>query len=262
MRLPSKTYAALSLFTLASLIATAFGCSQATARGPATPSDQATPGGQGRTDVPSADGAFNPGVLANPGAASEGSTCARLLADNNTFAEAPSRTGISRPDSARNDSARADSAGGNAAGLRNRSGSASFAVGGSPQGAPDIILRASVQADQVRFASQPRVRVRLCWGGDTLRVVQRENLPSPVVAGTIYRNVYVAVELLAHLNAECVADLIGVGSGAAGRRSSASASASAANSTASAAGASVASAGGCAFLGGTAGAGAQTPRSP
>jgi hypothetical protein len=66
----------------------------------------------------------------------------------------------------------------------------------------------------VRFASQPHVRVRLCWGGDTVRVVQRDNLPSPVVPGTTYRNVYIAVELLGRVNAECLADKIGVGNNA------------------------------------------------
>jgi hypothetical protein len=94
---------------------------------------------------------------------------------------------------------------------RVRSDSVAVSVGGARTGAPDIILLAQVQADEVRFASQPRVRVRLCWGGDTLRVVQRENLPSPVVAGTTYRNVYVAVELLGRLNAECLVDRIATG---------------------------------------------------
>lgn len=71
----------------------------------------------------------------------------------------------------------------------------------------DIVLFASFAARTVHFRSQPRVRVRLCWGsggGDTLRVVERRNLPSPVVAGITYRDVYVAVELLGHLNATCL----------------------------------------------------------
>jgi hypothetical protein len=85
---------------------------------------------------------------------------------------------------------------------------ASASIGGARTGAPDIILTAAVHANEVRFASQPRVRVRFCWGGDTLRVVQRQNLPSPVVAGTTYRNVFVAVELLGRLNAECLVDRI------------------------------------------------------
>lgn len=116
-------------------------------------------------------------------------TCAALLADE-------SRPAVSAAPSASSDSG--------------RSGRDSIAtsVGGARTGAPDILLLAQVQANEVRFASQPRVRVRLCWGGDTLRVVQRENIPSPIVAGTTYRNVYVAVELLARLNAECAVSLI------------------------------------------------------
>jgi hypothetical protein len=110
----------------------------------------------------------------------------------------------------------------------------------------------------VRFASQPHVRVRLCWGGDTLRVVQRTNIPSPVVAGTTYRNVYVAVELVGRLNGQCLANAIGAGTrvGAAPPRAATSA---AAGTSAAGSGTSVSD---CAFLGGSAGAGAQTPRSP
>lgn len=168
------------------------------------------------------------------------STCAGLLAnDGATAVGAPSRSDTARM----RDSVNLRNQPGN---LRTRTDSASFGIGGARNEAPDIILRASVHADQVRFASQPRVRVRLCWGGDTLRVVQRENLPSPVVAGTTYRNVYVAVELLGRLNAQCLADRIGVGSNAGGRQPQTSTNVAAASS--------------CAFLGGSAGAGVQTPR--
>ena len=78
--------------------------------------------------------------------------------------------------------------------------------------------------------------------GDTLRVVQRDNLPSPVVAGTTYRNVYIAVELIGRVNAECLANQIGVGP--AQRSASQPATSS------------------CAFLGGAATGGAQNPRPP
>jgi hypothetical protein len=101
-----------------------------------------------------------------------------------------------------------------------------------------------IHADEVRFASQPRVRVRLCWGGDTVRVVQRDNLPSPIVPGTTYRNVYIAVELLGRINAECLAEKIGVANAAAG------------------AAATPTSASGCAFIGGSAATGAQDTRPP
>ena len=124
-----------------------------------------------------------------PAAGSSASSCAALLADDRRpDTNAPAMAAI--PDS----SPRGDTV--------------SAAIGGARTGAPDIILTAAVQANEVRFASQPRVRVRLCWGGDTLRVVQRQNIPSPVVAGTTYRNVFVAVELLGRLNAECLVDRI------------------------------------------------------
>src|SRR5215210_5716157 len=107
----------------------------------------------------------------------------------------------------------ADSAGrGSDTSARARADTAGFGVGGARTGPADILLLVGVHADEVRFASQPRVRVRLCWGGDTVRVVQRDNLPSPVVPGTTYRNVYIAVELLGRINADCPAAKIGVAS--------------------------------------------------
>jgi hypothetical protein len=95
--------------------------------------------------------------------------------------------------------------------VRRRPDSTSFGVGGARSGQADVILLVGIHADEVRFASQPHVRARLCWGGDTVRVVQRDNLPSPIVPGTIYRNVYIAVELVGRVNAECLAEKIGVG---------------------------------------------------
>lgn len=135
---------------------------------------------------------------------------------------------------------------------RARGDSASFAVGGARSGPADVILLVGVHADEVRFASQPHVRVRLCWGGDTLRVVQRDNLPSPIVPGTTYRNVYIAVELIGRLNAQCLSDRIGVGNNAA-RPSQPSNQAASSTPT---------SASQCAFLGGSAGTGAQNARPP
>jgi hypothetical protein len=74
---------------------------------------------------------------------------------------------------------------------------------------PDIILRAAVSAREVRFASQPRVSVRLCGGTlDSVRVLERRNLPTPVVAGTTYRDVYVAIEILGHLTGSCIANTV------------------------------------------------------
>lgn len=172
-----------------------------------------------------------------PSTDANGQTCAALLANDGSAG-----THLGPGDS----SARpADT-------TRSRADSASFAVGGARNGPADVMLLVGVHADQVTFASQPHVRVRLCFGGDTLRVVQRDNLPSPIVPGTTYRNVYVAVELIGRVNAECLAQRLGV---------RASAQPSQPNPTASAAGTPT-TAGECAFLGGSAGAGAQNARPP
>jgi hypothetical protein len=124
---------------------------------------------------------------------------------------------------------------------RSRGDTASFGVGGARSGPADVLLLVGIHADEVRFGSQPHVRVRLCWGGDTLRVVQRDNLPSPVVPGTTYRNVYIAVELLGRINAECLAEKIGVGNNARPTPPSA---------------------GSCAFLGANAATGTENTRPP
>jgi hypothetical protein len=171
------------------------------------------------------------------GSAQSNTSCAAILSD--------SLTGVHLTDSA-------STVVSNPAAM-NRSDTASFAVGGARNGAADIVLLVGVHADEVRFAKQPNVRVRLCWGGDTVRVVQRDNLPSPVVAGTTYRNVYVAVELVGRVNAECLSNMLGVGNNPQPNASS---------STASPTQAAGNSAGSCAFLGGSAGAGSQTSRPP
>lgn len=73
--------------------------------------------------------------------------------------------------------------------------------------APDIVVRASVTAREVTFRTQPHVAIRLCGGTlDSIRVVERRNLPTPVVAGTTYRDVYVAIEILGHLTGSCIAN--------------------------------------------------------
>jgi hypothetical protein len=165
-------------------------------------------------------------------------TCAAMLSD--------SVTGVRLTDSSSASVRNPDTT------TRSRSDTTSFGVGGGRGGAPDIILRVGIHADEVRFAKQPNVRVRLCWGGDTLRVVQRQNLPSPVVAGTTYRNVYVAVELVGRLNAECLANILGVGNNPqAASQQPSNAVASPENSASS-----------CAFLGGSAGVGSQTAKPP
>lgn len=123
--------------------------------------------------------------------------CAAILANDSSGG---ARIGAGLSDSSTRDTTR-----------RPRADSTSFGIGGAKTGAADVVLLVGVHADEVRFGAQPHVRVRLCWGGDTLRVVQRDNLPSPVVAGTTYRNVYIAVELIGRVNAECLANQLGIG---------------------------------------------------
>jgi len=68
-------------------------------------------------------------------------------------------------------------------------------------------ILASVSASEVRFVGSPKVCVRLTGDAqlDSMHVTARRNLASPVVSNTTYRNVYVAVEILGRLNAECIA---------------------------------------------------------
>ena len=164
-------------------------------------------------------------------------TCAAILSNDSS---AGVRIGPTGDTTARRDTT-----------TRPRADSASFGIGGARTGNPTVHLLVGVQADEVRFAKQPHLRVRLCWGGDTLRVVQRDNLPSPVVPGTTYRNVYVAVEIIGRVNAECLSNAIGVGNQQTQRAGAAQAAAGAQPSASS-----------CAFLGGTAGAGQGNPRPP
>jgi len=172
--------------------------------------------------------------VANSGANTQ--TCAALLSNDSSVG---ARVGV------------ADSANRRDTTTRARPDSVSFGIGGARTGNPTVYLFVGVHADEVRFAKQPNVRVRLCWGGDTLRVVQRQNLPSPVVAGTTYRNVYVAVELIGRLNGECLSNAIGVGNQPTTPRAGAAQAAAPSPSASN-----------CAFLGGTAGAGQAAPRPP
>ena len=68
----------------------------------------------------------------------------------------------------------------------------------------DVVLLASVSAREVRFQSQPEISVRLCGGFDSVRVVERRNLPERIVPGVTYRDVYIAVEILGHVYADCL----------------------------------------------------------
>jgi hypothetical protein len=80
-----------------------------------------------------------------------------------------------------------------------------------------VYLFAAVEAQEVRFVGQPKICVRLNGDVqlDSVRVVGRRNITSPVVSGTTYRNVYVAVEILGRLSADCIsARITGVAAGA------------------------------------------------
>jgi hypothetical protein len=85
----------------------------------------------------------------------------------------------------------------------NRDSSASRPASDSTKPA-DVVIYAAATAREVTFRSQPELHVRLCGGLDSIHVLDRRNLPSPVVVGTTYRDVYVAVQIFGRLNAECI----------------------------------------------------------
>ena len=88
-------------------------------------------------------------------------------------------------------------------------------------GRPDVVIRASVSARELRFESEPRASVRLtgCAPGDTgrVRVLERRNLPERVQPGVTYRDVYVAVEIVGRLEAACLLGLAADSAAARGR---------------------------------------------
>jgi hypothetical protein len=73
-----------------------------------------------------------------------------------------------------------------------------------------IRLLATVTASEVRFVGSPKVCVQLTGDArlDSAHVLARRNLSSPVVSGTTYRNVYIAVEVVGRIDAECIANRI------------------------------------------------------
>jgi hypothetical protein len=62
---------------------------------------------------------------------------------------------------------------------------------------PDIAIIARVQAEELRFNSQPQASLQLfgCPQVDTSLVVLRTNLPKPVQPGVTYRNVVIDFRL-------------------------------------------------------------------
>src|SRR5881394_3757365 len=80
-----------------------------------------------------------------------------------------------------------------------------------------VVLFAEASAREVRFAAQPRIVVHLCGAvTDSVHVIERRNLPERVQPGVTYRDVYIAVEIIGHLDAECLARRIGVAPDATG----------------------------------------------
>ena len=71
-----------------------------------------------------------------------------------------------------------------------------------------VVIRASVRMDEVTFRTEPRATVRApgC-AGPPVRVLERRNLPERVQAGATYRDVYIAVEIVGRLEAQCIAAL-------------------------------------------------------
>jgi hypothetical protein len=68
-----------------------------------------------------------------------------------------------------------------------------------------VVIFAEATAGEVSFKAQPQLHVRLSGGLDSVHVLDRRNLPSPVVTGTTYRDVHIAVELFGRVTAECIA---------------------------------------------------------
>lgn len=78
-----------------------------------------------------------------------------------------------------------------------------------PGRAPDLLIRATVQARELRFNSEPRARLRVngCEPPASAYVMERTNLPDPVQPGVPYRDVRLGVEIRAWLGVECLAAL-------------------------------------------------------
>src|SRR5437588_6297395 len=105
--------------------------------------------------------AMSPTLVGAQSAASDANnqTCAALLSNDGSVG---ARVGPGLTDStSRRDTTTAG-----------RADSASFGIGGARTGNPTVHLLVGVHADRVTFGKQPTVRVRLCFGGDTLRVLQ------------------------------------------------------------------------------------------
>ena len=90
-------------------------------------------------------------------------------------------------------------------------GQAGVACGDSARGdtaGAVVVIRASVHMNEVTFRTEPRATARVpgCVG-PPVRVLERRNLPERVQAGATYRDVYIAVEIVGRVEAQCIAAL-------------------------------------------------------
>ncbi|HEX6037827.1 hypothetical protein, partial [Longimicrobium sp.] len=69
---------------------------------------------------------------------------------------------------------------------------------------PDVLIRATATAREVRFNTQPRTSVRALGCADSVIVTERVNLPDPVEPGVTYRDVRVGIEIRADLRITCL----------------------------------------------------------
>jgi hypothetical protein len=74
-------------------------------------------------------------------------------------------------------------------------------MAGDRSSEPDVEIVASAAADELRFDTEPRVRVRFPGTGerDSQQVTRRQNLDKPVEPGKTYRRVFAATRISSRL---------------------------------------------------------------
>lgn len=83
-------------------------------------------------------------------------------------------------------------------------GCAPTAATGAADTLPDVLIRATATAREVRFATRPRTSVRALGCGQGVTVTERVNLPDPVEPGVTYRDVRVGVDIRADVRVTCL----------------------------------------------------------
>src|SRR5919109_1227478 len=70
---------------------------------------------------------------------------------------------------------------------------------------PDVKFYARVRLAELRFVTAPRAQLHVygCVPTDTIRVLERRNLPTPVEPGVTYRDVEIAVEITTRVDVIC-----------------------------------------------------------